>query len=87
MFTEYLARYFGIDTPINSSIGIKEFKELAQSLMTKTILQLIIKLLWSLVHVNVNQKPRLYICPLNKLYGFQTSKVNSLPVKVKKTKS
>ena len=31
-----LARYFGIQTPINSSSGIKEFKELAQSLLDKT---------------------------------------------------
>ena len=28
-----LARYFGIDTPINSTKGIKEFKELAQKLI------------------------------------------------------
>ena len=28
-----LSRYFGIDTPINSSAGIKEFKALAQSLI------------------------------------------------------
>jgi len=31
-----LARYFGIRTPINSTAGIKEFKELAQSLLDKT---------------------------------------------------
>ncbi|PQJ75340.1 A/G-specific adenine glycosylase [Polaribacter gangjinensis] len=31
-----LARYFGIETPINSTAGIKEFKELAQSLLDKT---------------------------------------------------
>lgn len=31
-----LARYFGIETPINSSAGIKEFKKLAQSLLDKT---------------------------------------------------
>jgi A/G-specific adenine glycosylase len=30
-----LARYFGIKTPINSSKGIKEFKELAQKLLPK----------------------------------------------------
>jgi A/G-specific adenine glycosylase len=28
-----LARYFGISTPINSTKGIKEFKQLAQSLI------------------------------------------------------
>ena len=28
-----LARYFGIDTPINSTEGIKQFKALAQSLL------------------------------------------------------
>lgn len=31
-----LARYFGIQTPINAVAGIKEFKELAQSLLDKT---------------------------------------------------
>lgn len=30
-----LSRYFGISTPINSSKGIKEFKELAQTLLNK----------------------------------------------------
>ena len=30
-----LARYFGISTPINSSKGIKQFKQLAQTLITK----------------------------------------------------
>ncbi len=31
-----LSRYFGINTPINSTAGIKEFKVLAQSLIDKT---------------------------------------------------
>ena len=31
-----LSRYYGINTPINSSAGIKEFKALAQSLIDKT---------------------------------------------------
>jgi len=52
-----LARFFKIDTPINSTQGIKEFKSLAQSLLEGYI----IKQLWTLGLCNANHKTQTVI--------------------------
>jgi A/G-specific adenine glycosylase len=83
-----LARYFDIDTPINSTTGIKEFKTLAEELLDRN------------APGNYNQavmefgalqcKPQLPLCatcPLaNGCLALKNGKVSKLPVKLKKVK-
>ncbi|MBV7268859.1 A/G-specific adenine glycosylase [Winogradskyella luteola] len=83
-----LSRYFGIDTPINSTAGIKEFKALASSIIDKK------------EPANYNQaimefgakqckpkSPDCSICPLkDSCVALQKNLVDVLPVKLKKTK-
>jgi len=83
-----LARYFGISTPINSTKGIKEFKTLAQKLITNedpgTYNQAIMEFG---ARQCKPQNPNCTNCPLNtKCIALQKKKVNILPVKEKKTK-
>ena len=59
-----LARYFGIDTPINSTKGIKDFKTLATKLIDKKILPITTKPLWSLVPYNASLKIQIVISVL-----------------------
>jgi len=82
-----LSRYFGIETPINLSKGIKEFKELAQQLIdTKqpgTFNQSIME--FGAVQCKP-QNPDCGICPLNSgCVALQKQIVGMLPVKIKKT--
>ncbi len=83
-----LARYFGIDTPINSSKGIKEFKQLAQHLLdykkpgehNQAIMEFGARLCKP-------QNPLCNTCPLNiSCVGLSKKIVNVLPVKEKKIK-
>jgi len=83
-----LSRYFNIDTPINSTKGIKEFKTLAQQLLPKTNIgdynQAIMEfgaLQCKPANPNCNE------CPLqNGCKAHALDKINRLPVKLKKTK-
>ncbi|MDT0606579.1 A/G-specific adenine glycosylase [Croceitalea rosinachiae] len=82
-----LSRYFGIDLPINSSEGVKYFKNLA----------------WEVMHTNIRdynqgimefgaiqcapKKPYCLHCPLSEgCVALAKNKVHELPVKLKKTK-
>jgi A/G-specific adenine glycosylase len=83
-----LARIFGIETPINSTNGIKEFKVLAQELLDKkqpaTFNQAIMDYG---SQVCKPKQPLCSDCVFNaKCIAFNTNKVNELPVKIKKTK-
>lgn len=83
-----LARYFGIKTPINSSAGIKEFKELAQTLInpkqTGTYNQAIMD--FGALHCKP-QNPLCNACPLeNSCFAFTKNQIKNLPVKEKKVK-
>lgn len=83
-----LARYFGIATPINSSKGIKEFKELAQLLLNLedpgTHNQAMMEF-GALVCTPKN--PDCTNCPLNtSCYALQQNIINELPVKENKLK-
>jgi A/G-specific adenine glycosylase len=83
-----LARYFGIETPINSTEGIREFKLLAQQLLDikqpGTYNQAIME--FGARHC-VPQSPNCNSCIFNdKCRALSTKKVRSLPVKLKKTK-
>ena len=83
-----LARYFGIATPINSSLGIKEFKKLAQQLIDienpGTYNQAIME--FGARHCKP-QNPDCESCIFNdSCLALQQKKVSELPVKLKKTK-
>ena len=83
-----LSRIFGIDTPINSTAGIKEFKKLAQELLDKkdpaTYNQAIME--FGALHCKP-QNPKCGTCPFSdKCLALKDEKVKELPVKLKKTK-
>ncbi len=83
-----LARYFGINTPINSSKGIKEFKELAQQLIDienpGTHNQAIMEFG---ARQCKPQNPECENCVLNdSCMALQQNKISELPLKLKKTK-
>lgn len=83
-----LSRYFGLSTPINSSKGIKEFKELAQTLIDKqqpgTHNQAVMDFGALLCKP---QNPDCTKCPLNdSCVALEKGLITSLPVKEKKVK-
>ncbi len=83
-----LSRFFGIDTPINGTPGIKEFKSLAQRLMDPTqpgtYNQAIME--FGARHC-VPQNPNCAECIFNdKCIALAQDKVGVLPMKLKKTK-
>lgn len=83
-----LARYFGVKTPINSTKGIKQFKELAQTLINAeqagTYNQAIMEFG---ARQCKPQSPDCTICPLNSsCIALEKKSVSELPVKEKKLK-
>ena len=83
-----LGRYFGIDTPINSTHGIKQFKTLATSLLPVSNLG---DYNQAIMEFGARQcKPQLPVCtkcPLNKnCQAYATGSVKLLPVKLKNNK-
>ena len=83
-----LSRYYNIDTPINSTKGIKEFKTLAQNLLPKTNIGDYNQAIMEFGAVQCKPaNPNCNECPLqNGCKAFELNKVNVLPVKLKKTK-
>jgi len=83
-----LSRYFGIDTPINSSKGIKYFKELAQSLLSQQDIGNYNQAIMDFGSRQCKpQNPDCSICPLNNgCVALKVNQVNKLPVKINKTK-
>ncbi|WP_346883249.1 A/G-specific adenine glycosylase [uncultured Algibacter sp.] len=84
-----LSRYFGIDTAINSSKGIKDFKLLAQKLIDKkrpaTFNQAIME--FGATHCKP-KKPYCPICPFkDSCIAFNSNRVFELPVKIKSAKA
>jgi A/G-specific adenine glycosylase len=83
-----LARYFGIDTPINSTEGIKQFKTLAESLLPTSNFG---DYNQAIMEFGARQcKPQSPICsecPLNvNCKAYATAAIKLLPVKLKKIK-
>ena len=81
-----LARFFNIDTPINSSEGVKTFKKLAQELLDPNnpgeFNQAIMEFG---ARQCAPQNPACTTCVLNdKCLAFQKKKVKELPVKIRK---
>jgi len=83
-----LSRYFGIDTPINSTEGIKEFKTLAQKLLDKKQPHIYNQAIMEFGALQCSPKsPNCDSCPLQTdCIAFQQDRISSLPRKLKKTK-
>ena len=83
-----LSRYFGIDTPINSTQGIKDFKILATSLIDTENPGDYNQALMEFGAIQCKPKnPNCIVCPLkDSCVALQKGTVDSLPVKLKKTK-
>ena len=83
-----LARYFGISTPINSTKGIKDFKELAQQLMNSNIPGTHNQAMMEFGAIMCKpQNPSCEICPLNGgCVALEKNTIGELPVKLNKTK-
>ena len=83
-----LARVFGMATPINSTSGIKEFKELAQALIDKSQPGAFNQAIMEFgARYCVPQNPICEGCIFSeKCLAFKTKKVNVLPVKINRTK-
>lgn len=83
-----LARYFGVDLPINSSEGTKYFKELAREVMeTKDVRDYNQGIMEFGAIQCAPKKPYCLLCPLQEsCVALKENKVNVLPVKLNKTK-
>lgn len=79
-----LARYFGVETPINSTQGKKEFSELAQSLLPVQMASTYNQGMMDFGAIQCTPKsPKCPNCPLMETcVAFRTNKVSDLPVKV-----
>lgn len=83
-----LSRYFGIETAINSTIGIKEFKSLASSLIDKVQPATYNQAIMEFGAIQCKPKnPDCSVCPLqDSCVALQRNLVSDLPIKLKKTK-
>ncbi|BAO75838.1 A/G-specific adenine glycosylase [Winogradskyella sp. PG-2] len=83
-----LSRYFGIKTPINSTAGIKQFKTLATSLIDMIEPATYNQAIMEFGARQCKPKnPDCSICPIkNSCISLQKNLINTLPVKLKKTK-
>ena len=83
-----LARYFGIDTPINSTEGIKQFKVLAQSVLPSSNFGDYNQAIMEFGARQCKPKsPNCDACPLaSSCKACNTGSTKELPVKLKKTK-
>lgn len=83
-----LSRYFGIEIPINSAQGIKEFKTLATTLIDKKNPGDYNQAIMEFGATQCKpQNPDCSVCPFNtSCAALQKGLVNALPVKLKKTK-
>ena len=83
-----LARFFGIDTAINSSKGIREFKALAQSLLPEKDIGTYNQAVMEFGSRQCKpQNPDCHSCPLKDgCVALEKGKINNLPVKIKNTK-
>ena len=83
-----LSRYFGIETPINSSAGNKEFKELAQTLIDTLKPGTYNQAIMDFGAIQCKPKnPICLFCPFSEsCVALQKNKIDTLPVKDKKTK-
>ena len=83
-----LSRYYGIETPINSTIGIKKFKKLAQELIDPNHPAIHNQAIMEFgARLCKPQNPDCEICPFNdSCVALGLKKIKELPVKEKKVK-
>lgn len=83
-----LARYFGIETPINSTIGKKYFQELADELLDKNNAGENNQAIIEFGALQCKPKnPNCNLCPLiSSCYAFRHNRISELPVKNKTLK-
>ena len=83
-----LSRFFGIDTPSNSTEGIKEFKTLAQKLLDNEQPDIYNQAIMEFGALQCTPKsPDCSVCPLQvDCVAFHQNRIGSLPRKLKKTK-
>lgn len=83
-----LARYFGVDIPMNSTEGIKYFKTLARKVMDADHIRDYNQGIMEFGAVQCTPKnPNCMYCPLNdSCVALQKGRVPQLPVKINKTK-
>lgn len=83
-----LARYFGVALPINSTEGIRYFKQLARDVMNTGQIRDYNQGIMEFGAIQCTPKnPKCSSCPLNEsCAALQNGTVESLPVKLKKTK-
>jgi len=83
-----LSRIFGIETPINSTSGQKEFKALAQQLIDKQQPAIFNQAIMEFGARQCKPKnPDCSVCPFKKgCLALKENKIDVLPVKLKKTK-
>lgn len=83
-----LSRYYGIDTPINSSRGAKEFKALAQELIDKDDPATFNQAIMEFGAVQCKPKnPDCSVCPFqNNCIAYNKGRIGELPVKIKAAK-
>ncbi|WP_299531014.1 A/G-specific adenine glycosylase [Ulvibacterium sp.] len=83
-----LARYFGIDIPINSTKGIRYFKQLAVEVMDRKNIRDYNQGIMEFGAIQcAPKKPYCLLCPLNEsCIGLKENLVHTLPVKENRTK-
>ncbi|UII74495.1 A/G-specific adenine glycosylase [Flagellimonas sp. HMM57] len=83
-----LARYFGVDLPINSTTGVKYFKKLARDVMNSENIRDYNQGIMEFGAIQcAPKKPYCLLCPLNdSCVALQENKVGALPVKLKNAK-
>ncbi|WP_318310639.1 A/G-specific adenine glycosylase [Flagellimonas crocea] len=83
-----LSRYFGVDIPINSTQGIKYFKELAREAMDGENIRDYNQGIMEFGAIQcAPKKPYCLLCPLQEsCVALQENKVDQLPIKQNKTK-
>ena len=83
-----LARYFGVDLPINSAEGIKYFKSLAKQVMNTENIRDYNQSIMEFGAIQcAPKKPYCLHCPINdSCVALKENRVHALPVKLKKTK-
>ena len=83
-----LSRYFGIETPINSTAGIKEFKTLADTLIDKEQPANYNQAIMEFGAIQCKpKKPLCVFCPLSEsCVALQKNLIEKLPIKEKKIK-
>ncbi|MEO8932945.1 MAG: A/G-specific adenine glycosylase [Xanthomarina sp.] len=84
----FLSRYYGIETPINTSAGFKVFKSLAQDILDKSNPALHNQAIMDFGSSQCSpSSPNCIICPFNKAcVAFNEGTVAKLPVKLKAKK-